>query len=90
MAAAVSDARAVATVAILRRHQDSIAVAMLATSHSPEPLSEARALVAELSSARRRPMMPQCPFHQDEATGAVGNAAHTCGDGYEHVPAQTQ
>ena len=51
-AAAVSDARAAATVAILRRHRDAIQVVMSTTNYTPD--AGARALVAALSRARRR------------------------------------
>ena len=75
-AAAASDARAVATVAILRRHQDAIEVAMSTANHFPEALAGGRALVAELLRARRRSKASQCPFQQDGETGAVGTVAH--------------
>ena len=83
-AAAVSDARAVATVAILRLHQGAIEVAMSTANHPPDTLAGARALVAELSRARRRSQAsqrpsapaPRSPFQQDKTTAAVGAVAH--------------
>ena len=67
-----SDARAVATVAILRLHHDAVKAAILTANHPPEALAGARALAAMISHARRRLQSPpQAPFQQGEAVGPL-------------------